>query len=79
MNTFLDTNDAELLKHFEQRRDQAAFAELVRRHGGMVLATVRRIVQRQQDAEDAYQATFFALAKSARSLRKQSALASRDQ
>ncbi len=47
---------------FEACRDELAFQELVRRHGPMVIATARRIVQNSHDADDVFQATFLALA-----------------
>src|SRR5579871_5392383 len=54
-------SDRELLQSFAGRRDESAFAELVRRHGPMVLSVCRRILHRSQDAEDAFQATFLVL------------------
>jgi RNA polymerase sigma factor (sigma-70 family) len=66
-------SDAELLEHFVGRRDEAAFALLVRRHGPMVRQLCLRILQNEQDADDAFQATFLVLCRKAASLdRKQS-------
>lgn len=61
-------SDAEVLGRFVARQDQAAFAELVRRHGGMVLQVCQRVLGHVQDAEDAYQATFIILARKAASV-----------
>ena len=59
-----DLPDADLVGRFAADRDGAAFAELVRRHGPMVWATARGLLI-EADAEDAFQATFLALARSA--------------
>jgi len=61
-------SDAELVDCFLSDRDEAAFAELVRRHGPMVLGICRRILRDGHDAEDAFQATFFVLARKAASI-----------
>lgn len=62
-------SDVELLQQFvEQRRDEA-FSEIVRRHSGIVWGVCRRVLVHQQDAEDAYQASFIILARKAHSLR----------
>src|SRR5262249_2901499 len=66
--------DAELLDAFVARRDEAAFAELVRRHGPKVYAVCRRVLGRHQLAEDAYQATFVVLARKADRVRPRSAV-----
>ncbi len=61
-------SDAQLLERFKVRRDDAAFAALVNRHGPMVLAVCRGILRDRHDAEDAFQATFLVLARKADSL-----------
>lgn len=55
-------SDRELLEAFVEERSQDAFAALVQRHGPMVLGVCRRILHREQDAEDAFQGTFVVLA-----------------
>jgi RNA polymerase sigma factor (sigma-70 family) len=61
-------SDADLLGRFVRAADESAFTGIVRRHGPMVLAVCRRRLGRDADAEDAFQAVFLALAKSARSI-----------
>src|SRR5262245_60837416 len=53
--------DRELLERFVSRREEAAFAALLERHGAMVLGVCRRVLRDAHDAEDACQATFLAL------------------
>ncbi|HEY7312754.1 MAG TPA: sigma-70 family RNA polymerase sigma factor [Gemmataceae bacterium] len=71
-----EESDEQLLQNFQNRRDEAAFAALVRRHGSMVLHVCHRVLEHRQDAEDAFQATFLVLARNAASLRNKTALAS---
>ena len=56
--------DPELLDRYARGHDQAAFAALVRRYGSLVLGVARRQVADRHRAEDVFQATFLALARS---------------
>jgi RNA polymerase sigma factor (sigma-70 family) len=57
--------DGPLLARFVRHRDETSFAELVRRHGPLVLGVARRRLTDQHAAEDVFQATFLALARQA--------------
>lgn len=59
--------DADLIARFVHDRDGAAFAELVRRHGPLVYRVCRRVSP--ACADDAFQNTFVALARSAHTVR----------
>jgi RNA polymerase sigma factor (sigma-70 family) len=65
----IPATDGELLAQFVQHRDQAAFAEVVQRHGRLVWFICRQVLRRHHDVEDAFQATFLILAQRAGTIR----------
>src|SRR5579862_966778 len=69
-------SDRRLLEHYVETGDDAAFAILMRRHGRLVLGVCRRVLGPGPDLEDAFQATFLVLARKAKAIRKQAAVAS---
>ncbi len=71
--------DAQLLDWFVSERDEAreaAFEELMIRHGPMVFRVCRSVLEDAHDAEDAFQAVFLVLAHRARSIRRRESVAS---
>ena len=69
-NPVAELSDGDLLHRFSAVGDEAAFGEIVRRQGPMVLGVCRRLLADHHLAEDAFQATFLLLAQKARKLRQ---------
>jgi RNA polymerase sigma factor (sigma-70 family) len=70
-----DLSDGDLLERFVRSGDEAAFEALVERHGARVLGVCRRVLRDEHAAEDAFQATFFVLARKAGSIGRRELLA----
>ena len=68
--------DPQLLDLYRASRNDAAFEEVVRRHGRLVWGVCRRVLTQQQDIEDAFQAVFVILARKCEMIRKGEALGS---
>jgi RNA polymerase sigma factor (sigma-70 family) len=71
-------SDQDLLERFvcgDGDSAEAAFAVLVARHGAMVLGVCRRVLGNRHAAEDAFQATFFVLARKASGIARREQLA----
>lgn len=69
-----NSSDWDLVARYIAGRDEAAFAEIVRRHGPLVAGVARRILGSAEDAEDVFQATFLILARKAAAIRRQESL-----
>ena len=70
----MEPSDGELLMQFVRHRQPEAFAEIVDRHGPMVLGVCMQVLCHRQDAEDAFQATFLVLAGRAHKIQKASSV-----
>jgi RNA polymerase sigma factor (sigma-70 family) len=70
-------SDEQLIDQFltgPKEDSERAFTTLVKRHGPMVLGVCRHVLHQDQDAEDAFQATFLALARRAGTIRNRQIL-----
>src|SRR5262245_8835185 len=67
-------SDRELLDRYLRRKDEAAFASLVRRHERTVLTACRHVLTNAADVADAFQATFLVLLRNARRVNWHSSL-----
>jgi RNA polymerase sigma factor (sigma-70 family) len=67
---------AHLLEQYASHGDEAAFERLVSLNGPMVLGLCRRLLRHEQDAEDAFQATFLTLARKAATISKKESVSS---
>src|SRR5262249_17278971 len=65
-----ELTDAQLLGSIVSRKDETAFEVLMWRHGPKVLGICRRVLRHEQDAEDAFQATFLMLVREAGAIGK---------
>jgi RNA polymerase sigma factor (sigma-70 family) len=70
-----EPSDDQLIQRFVARRDEAAFAAILARHGALVFGACRQILRDAHAAEDAFQATFLVLARKAATIRDREALA----
>jgi RNA polymerase sigma factor (sigma-70 family) len=68
--------DRALVERFVKDRDEAAFEVLLWRHGPMVLSLCQRMLHNAHDAEDAFQAAFFILARKASTIGKRQSFGS---
>ena len=68
-------DDRSLLARYIEARDEAAFAAIVKRHGGLVLGVCRRAVGDVDLADDAFQAAFLVLARNPKAAAQAASLA----
>jgi RNA polymerase sigma factor (sigma-70 family) len=68
--------DGQLLERFVASRDESAFASLMRRHGQLVWGVCANRLHREQDVEDAFQATFMILVRRAATIHKKESVGS---
>src|SRR5262249_36802955 len=70
-----EPSDGQLLRRVVARRDEAAFAAILLRHGPLVFGVCRQVLRDVHAAEDAFQATFLVLARKAATIRTPESLA----
>ena len=68
--------DDELIAVFVRSRSRDAIETLVRRHGPMIGNLIGRMLSKNEDREEAFQATFVVLLKSASRIRKRASIGS---
>jgi RNA polymerase sigma factor (sigma-70 family) len=68
-------SDGQLIRRFAKARDERAFAMLVERRGALVAGACARMLPNRADAEDAFQAVFWVLARRAAALGRSVSLA----
>jgi RNA polymerase sigma factor (sigma-70 family) len=76
VGTLSGVGEGELLERFFVKHDEAAFEEILARHGPMVLGTCRRWLDDPDDVDDAFQAVFLILVQKAATLRSRNSLSS---
>lgn len=72
--TDIALTDGELLARFCDSGDEAGFRAIVERYAAMVSSVCLSVLRNRADAEDAFQATFFVLARKARTVRERTSL-----
>ena len=78
VGTIGELSDGQLIERFlsgPRDQAQAAFANLVDRHGALVMGVCRRLLPDPNDADDAFQATFLVLVRKAHSIARKDLLA----
>ena len=78
VGTITGLSDGQLLERFlsgPTDEAHAAFADLVDRHGALVMGVCRRLLPDPNDADDAFQATFLVLVRKAHSIARKDLLA----
>lgn len=75
LDSIVIPSDNELLGKFVRNQDEQSLHEVVYRHSPMVMGVCQSLLWHQEDAEDAFQATFLVLANKADRLLKHNSIA----